>query len=107
MTNLLRKGTVYVWTEETDIAFNILKKSLISAPVLTLPDFSKMFTVETNASDLGIGAVLLQDGHPIPFVSKALGPKTRGLSTYEKEYLSILWQWINGAHTCRVVNFVL
>lgn len=37
-----------------------------------------------------MGAVLLQDGHPLAFVSKALGPKSRGLSTYEKEYMAIL-----------------
>jgi hypothetical protein len=49
-----------------------------------------MFTVETDASDAGIDAILLQDSHPIAFVSKALGPRTRGLSTYEKEYLAIL-----------------
>jgi hypothetical protein len=49
-----------------------------------------MFTVETHASKTGIGTVLLQDNHPLDFVSKALGPKTRGLSTYEKEHLAIL-----------------
>jgi hypothetical protein len=38
----------------------------------------------------GVGAVLLQDGHPLAYVSKPLGPKTRGLSICEKEYLAIL-----------------
>jgi hypothetical protein len=76
---------MFVWTESTEQAFQLLKQSLISSPVLALPDFSKPFVVETDASDYGIGAVLQQGGHPIAFVSTALGPKTQGLSTYEKK----------------------
>jgi hypothetical protein len=72
-----------VWTTITELAFRTLKTSLITAPVLALPDFSCQFIVETDASDLGIGAVLMQNNHPLAFVSKALGPRTRGLSTYE------------------------
>lgn len=62
----------------------------MTAPVLALPDFSKTFVIETNASDKGIGAVLQQGGHPISYVSKALGVKAQGLSTYEKESMAIL-----------------
>ena len=62
----------------------------MTTPVLALPNFSRPFQLQTDASDSGVGAVLLQDGHPLAFVSKALGPRTRGLSTYEKEYLAIL-----------------
>jgi hypothetical protein len=46
--------------------------------------------VETDACETGIGAVLIQKDHPLAFVSKALGPKNQGLSTYEKEYMAIL-----------------
>jgi len=90
LTNLLRKGTLYVWTPETETAFQALKKALISAPVLALPNFSIPFVVETDASNKGIGAVLQQQGHPVAYVSKALGVKAQGLSTYEKECLAIL-----------------
>jgi hypothetical protein len=90
LTNLLHKGVLFVWTDETERAFQLLKEALITAPVLSLPDFTKVFTVETDASDIGICAILLQDNHPIAFVSKSLGPKTRGLSTYKKEFLAIL-----------------
>lgn len=90
LTQLLRKDTPFVWTSATVSAFQTLKSTLVSAPVLALTNFSKTFTIETDASDTGIGAVLSQEGHPVAFVSRALGPKTRGLSTYEKEYLAIL-----------------
>jgi hypothetical protein len=88
--DLLRKGTVFVWTPSHQSAFDALKTALISAPVLALPDFSKEFQIQTDASDRGVGAVLLQQRHPLAFVNKALGPHTRGLSAYEKEYLAIL-----------------
>jgi hypothetical protein len=73
---LLKKGSLFIWTEACETAFQLLKKALMTAPVLALPDFSKPFVVETDASDTSIGAVLQQDGHPIAYVSKALGPRT-------------------------------
>jgi hypothetical protein len=90
LTNLLKKGQLFVWHSEHEQAFNALKQALINAPVLALPDFSQQFEIETDASDKGIGAVLHQAGHPIAFVSKALGPRHQALSTYEKECLAIL-----------------
>lgn len=90
LTNLLRKQVLFVWTEEHTTAFNLLKQALMTAPVLAKPDFTKPFCLETDASNTGVGAVLLQEGHPLAFISKPLGPKTSGLSTYEKEYMAIL-----------------
>ncbi|WVZ57697.1 LOW QUALITY PROTEIN: hypothetical protein U9M48_008050 [Paspalum notatum var. saurae] len=90
LTELLKKGVLFIWTSVTEQAFNSLKQALVEAPVLALPDFSKPFIVETDASERDIGAVLQQNGHPIAYISKALGVKNQGLSTYEKESLAIL-----------------
>lgn len=87
---LLKKGAPFVWIANTEEAFQTLKNKLVDAQVLSLPDFSKSFVVETDACDTGVGAVLQQEGHPIAFMSKPLSPKFRGLSTYEKEYLAII-----------------
>jgi hypothetical protein len=90
LNDLLKKNTLFTWTEHTEQAFQLLKQSLLTAPVLALSNFNEPFEIETDASDYGIGVVLQQNGHPIAFVSNALGPKTQGLSTYEKESLIIL-----------------
>lgn len=90
LTDPLKKNTVFRWTELEQSAFDTLKAALVSAPVLALPDFAKEFVVETDASDKGIGAVLMQDQHRIAFLSKSLGPHSQALSTYEKEGLAIL-----------------
>ncbi|KAG8067900.1 hypothetical protein GUJ93_ZPchr0005g15565 [Zizania palustris] len=90
LTTLLKKDVEFNWTPAAESAFIALKQALVTSPVLALPDFSKQFVLETDASEVGIGAVLSQEGHPIAFVSRALGKRTRGLSTYEKECLAIL-----------------
>jgi hypothetical protein len=87
---LLCKDVPFMWTEVHAQAFQQLKLSLLLAPCLALPDFSLPFHIETDASAVGVGAVLTQNGHPLAFISKALGPRNQALSTYEKEYLAIL-----------------
>ena len=51
LTNLLKKGILFIWTSETQATFEALKLALTTAPVLTLPDFNKPFTTETDASE--------------------------------------------------------
>jgi hypothetical protein len=58
---------------------------------ITLPGFSKPFTVEIDASATGIGVVLMQEGHPIAYLSKSQGKKAQALSSYEKECLALIY----------------
>lgn len=88
LTNLLTKKG-FEWTEQAQVAFDLLKRAMASTPVLALPDFDKPFVVETDACDTGIGAVLVQDGHPVAYFSKALGVRNQKLSAYEKEFLAV------------------
>ncbi|XP_045809999.1 uncharacterized protein LOC123904368 [Trifolium pratense] len=64
LTDLLRHDS-FCWSPIASSAFAALKQAMISAPILCLPDFAKEFIIETNASNMGIGAVLMQDGHPL------------------------------------------
>lgn len=70
LTKILQK-TGFLWSSEAEDAFTILKKALSEAPVLALPDFSKKFIVECDASGSG-RAFLHQHGHPIAFFSRKL-----------------------------------
>ena len=83
------------WTEQTQRAFNALKKALCSETVLHTPDFGKRFVLQTDASEVGLGAVLSQvhDGseYPITFVSRKLLPHEKNYATIEKECLAVKW----------------
>lgn len=79
LTDLLNKHALFVWTVDHDKSFAALKSALCSSPVLALPNIDAPFAIETDASGMGVGAVLLQNGHPLAFISKALGPKSQGL----------------------------
>ncbi|KAJ4784848.1 polyprotein [Rhynchospora pubera] len=89
LTDQLKKNS-FGWNEEAEQAFNKLKQAMAEVPVLAMPDFSKTFIIETDASEVGIGAVLMQGRRPIAYLSKGLSVKNKGLSTYEKEFLALL-----------------
>ena len=93
---LTRKGADFHWSEECQSAFNELKQKLVTAPVLAYPLFDRAFTLETDASIRGLGAVLsqVQDDeqlHPIAYASRALNPQEANYSVTELETLGVVW----------------
>lgn len=84
------KKREFEWTGESREAFEQLKNALISPPMLAMRDFEEDFVLKGDASKAGIGAVLMQRGHPLAYISQGLKGRALSLSTYEKEMLSIL-----------------
>ena len=70
LNDLTKKGVPFVWGAAQDAAFDELKRCLISAPFFMLPNFNKQFEIECDASGIGIGGVLMQEGKPIAYFSE-------------------------------------
>ena len=99
LTTLLKKDSFH-WDAKSQEAFEQLKQAVASPPVIALPDFSKPFVIECDASGIGLGAVLMQVQKPIAFHSQALKGKNLHLSTYEEllAIVSALRKWDKSNH---------
>lgn len=89
------KTNSFEWTPSAQASFEALKQAQISDPLLRMPDFSKEFFIECDASGVGIGvaAVLTREGQPVTYYSKALAERTLAKSTYEKELMALDQYW--------------
>jgi hypothetical protein len=85
LTQLLKKDKKFEWTEKCEQSFQELKKRLVIAPILTMPDISKSFDVYCDASKLGLGSVLMQDGKVITYLSRQLHPHKMNYPTHDLE----------------------
>jgi hypothetical protein len=85
MTELLKKGVKFVWSEACEKAFHSLRQHLTSAPVLVQLDNSKPFEVFCDASGTGLGCVLMQEGRVIAYASRALRPHEIIYPTHDLE----------------------
>ncbi|WVZ97827.1 hypothetical protein U9M48_043337, partial [Paspalum notatum var. saurae] len=87
---LTKKGVPFAWGDSQAVAFNTLKDKLKHAPLLQLPDFNKVFELECDASGIGLGAVLLQEGKPVAYFSEKLSGASLKYSTYDKELYALV-----------------
>ena len=96
LINLTSPKKTFVWDADCEHSLGQIKKLLCSPPILTTPDPCKPFTLQVDACDTGVGAVLLQNDEatgtlkPISYFSHRLKPHHRSLSTVEKELLAII-----------------
>lgn len=93
---LMKKDAPFNWTQKQQNAFDRLKECLIKAPVLTYPEFSRPFIIFTDASGIGLGAVLSQKGedgreHVIAYASRSLNKAEQNYSVTEQECLAVVW----------------
>ena len=91
MTQLLRKDTKFVWDDHCQMSFDTLKAMLTKAPVLTQPESGKDFIVYTDASYIGLGCVLMQEGKVIAYASRQLKPHEVNYPTHDVELVAIVF----------------
>jgi len=108
LTDALKGGgsTTLNWSSAQDKAFAKLKELLCAKPILRLPETTKPFVLRTDASDVGLGAVLLQEHEdgifPVAYASRKLSREERNYSVVERECLVIVWavakfyRWLYG-----------
>ncbi|CAA0823405.1 Uncharacterized mitochondrial protein AtMg00860, partial [Striga hermonthica] len=90
LSQLTRKSVKFEWTDRCESCFQELKKRLTSAPVLTIPDPSRSFTIFSDASRQGLGCVLMQEGQVIAYASRQLKPHEQNYSTRDLELATVV-----------------
>lgn len=109
ITNLFRKNRPWKWNAQCQQAFTTLIDRIRSAPILASPDFTKPFILTTDASTIGLGAVLSQIGqdqkeHPIAFISRRISDAESRYGATKLELLAVKWavehfhHYLSGQH---------
>lgn len=107
LTEIIKKSVGFKWSEKQENTFNLLKSKLISAPLLSLPDFNKAFEIKCDASGIGIDIVLMQEKRPIAYFSEKLNGVALNYSTYDKELYALIKALKNWQHYLWPRKFVI
>ncbi|XXG85803.1 hypothetical protein AAC387_Pa11g0821 [Persea americana] len=90
-TKLTKKNAPYVWTNQCEVIFQELQTRLTIAPVLTLPSGSGGFTIFIDASNIGLGCVLMQDGKVVAYGSRQLKDHEKNYATHDLELAAVVF----------------
>ena len=88
LTELTKKDG-FGWNEKAQAAFEEPKRKITTAPMLQLPNFDEDFSLECDASETGIGAILMQNKKPVAYYNKVLSPRNLTKSAYERELMAV------------------
>ena len=107
LTKLLRKEVKFEWRDKFQDSFEQLKEMLVEAPVLTQPTPGKEYTLYSDASRIGLGCVLMQDGKVVAYASKQLKPHERNYPTHDLELVAVvfalkIWRHYLYGEKCRI-----
>ncbi|WVZ93805.1 hypothetical protein U9M48_039760 [Paspalum notatum var. saurae] len=102
MTSLMKKNAKYVWSPNCEEAFQTLKKLLTSAPVLAQSDVTKPFDVYCDASGVGLGCVLMQEGRVIAYASRQLRKHEVNYPTHDLELATVVHAHYLLGNTCHI-----
>ena len=90
LTSIVKKNKPFHQGDEQAKSFQLLKHKLTCTSVLSLPNFDKSFEVECDASGIGIGAVLLEEGRPVTYFNEKLNEGSLNYSIYNKELMALV-----------------
>ena len=91
LSMLTHKNVKFEWSNACERSFQVLKEKLVTAPILTLPEPGKHFTVYSDASCVGLGCVLMQDGKVIAYVSRQLKTHEQNYPTHDLELVAVVF----------------
>ena len=107
LTKLLRKRVKFVWSDKCQNSFEQLKEMLVEAPILTQPTSVKEYTLYSDASGIGLGCVLMQDGKVVAYASRQLKTHEQNYTTHDLELDAVvfalkIWQHYLYGEKCRI-----
>ena len=90
-TQLLRKGVKFEWSNKCQNSFKQLKEILVEELILTQPTSGKEYTLYSDASGIGLGCVLIQDGKVVAYASRQLKPHEQNYPTHDLELATVVF----------------